>query len=169
MEIKTIEPFLDYYERLRERTRRLVLLIPPDKIEWTYAPGRFTIGELVRHLATIERWMYGETLRGRPTAYPGCGRDLADGYEATLAFFDDLHRESMEIFKTLTPEQLAGKVLTPAGTPISCWKWLRALSEHEIHHRGQLYIYLNMLGVKTPPIFGLSSEEVFEMSTPISK
>jgi uncharacterized damage-inducible protein DinB len=164
MEIKTIEPFLDYYERLRERTRRLILLVPPDQIEWTYRPGRFTIGEMVRHLATIERWMYGETVQGRPSSYPGCGRDLADGYEATLAFFDDLHRQSMSIFQTLTPEQLAGKVQTPTGTPISCWKWLRALTEHEIHHRGQLYLYLNMLDIKTPPIFGLTSEEVLELS-----
>ena len=32
--------------------------------------------------------------------------------------------------------------------------------EHEIHHRGQLYMYLSLLDVKTPPIFGLTSEEV---------
>ena len=32
--------------------------------------------------------------------------------------------------------------------------------EHEIHHRGQLYLYLGMLGVPTQPIFGLTSEQV---------
>jgi len=32
--------------------------------------------------------------------------------------------------------------------------------EHEIHHRGQIFIDLGMLGVKTPPIYGLTSEEV---------
>jgi uncharacterized damage-inducible protein DinB len=36
--------------------------------------------------------------------------------------------------------------------------------EHEIHHRGELYIYLNLLNVKTPPIFGLTSEEVIGRS-----
>jgi uncharacterized damage-inducible protein DinB len=158
--METITPFLDYYARLRERTRRLILLIPPDQIEWTYSPGRFTVGELVRHLAAIERWLYAETVEGRPSAYPGCGRDLADGYEATLAYFDEMHRQSMEIFSRLTPEQLAAKIHTVSGAPITCWKWLRALTEHEIHHRGQLYIYLNMLGIATPPLFGLTSEEV---------
>ncbi|MFN0013815.1 MAG: DinB family protein [Saprospiraceae bacterium] len=160
MEIKTIESFLDYYERLRERTRRVVLLIPPDRLEWTYKPGKFTLGDLVRHLATIERWLYVETVLGRPAIYPGCGPELAEGFDATLAFFDGLHRESVELFAQLTPEQLQGKIRTPAGAPISCWKWLRALAEHEIHHRGQIYLYLNMLDVATPPLFGRTSEEL---------
>jgi hypothetical protein len=32
--------------------------------------------------------------------------------------------------------------------------------EHEIHHRGQVYIYLSLLGVATPPLYGLTSEQV---------
>lgn len=164
MEIISAQSFVDYYERLRERTRRVALLIPPEQLEWTYRPGKFTLGDLLRHLATIERWLYAETVQGRPPAYPGCGRNLADGHEATLAFFDDLHRQSVAIFLQLTPDDLQRKIATPAGLPITCWKWLRALSEHEIHHRGQIYLYLNMLGVATPPLFGLTSEEVLEKS-----
>ncbi|PYU63953.1 MAG: hypothetical protein DMG56_08020 [Acidobacteria bacterium] len=29
--------------------------------------------------------------------------------------------------------------------------------EHEIHHRGQIHLYLGMLGVPTPPVYGLTS------------
>jgi uncharacterized damage-inducible protein DinB len=36
--------------------------------------------------------------------------------------------------------------------------------EHEVHHRGQLYLMLAMLGVRTPPIYGLTSEQVRERS-----
>lgn len=32
--------------------------------------------------------------------------------------------------------------------------------EHEVHHRGQLYQMLGMLSVATPPLFGLTSEQV---------
>jgi len=39
--------------------------------------------------------------------------------------------------------------------------------EHEVHHRSQIYVYLGMLGVKTPPIYGLTSEEVRERSSKI--
>ena len=41
-------------------------------------------------------------------------------------------------------------------------EWLRAMLEHESHHRGQLYLMLTMIGVETPPLFGLTSEEVWQ-------
>jgi uncharacterized damage-inducible protein DinB len=34
------------------------------------------------------------------------------------------------------------------------------VTEHECHHRGQIYLYLGMLGVPTPPLYGLTSEQV---------
>jgi uncharacterized damage-inducible protein DinB len=55
---------------------------------------------------------------------------------------------------------LADKCVTPAGTPLTTWKWLRMLPEHEIHHRGQIYTMLAMLNVPTPPLYGLTSSEV---------
>jgi uncharacterized damage-inducible protein DinB len=164
MEITNIESFLIYYERLRERTLRVITCIPPDKIEWAYKAGKFTFGDLIRHLATIERFMYGETVQGNPSRYPGHGQELAEGYQATIDFFNRLHDESMAIFRALSKDDLQKKCLTPNGTPITVWKWLRAMAEHEIHHRGQLYLYLGMLNIQTPPLYGLTSEEVKEKS-----
>jgi uncharacterized damage-inducible protein DinB len=71
-----------------------------------------------------------------------------------------LHGESLEIFGRLSDEDLKKRCMTPAGSAIGIGKWLRALVEHEIHHRGQIYVYLAMLGISTHPIYGLTSEEV---------
>ena len=156
---------MDYLERVHDRTRRVVLLIPPADIEWSPKPGWFTFGGLVRHLAAIERWMYAENAIGRPSRYAGHGTELASGFEGVLAYYDRLHAESAEILAALDTPALAAKVTTPAGTPITLWKWLRAMTEHEAHHRGQLYLMLAMRGVSTPPIYGLTSEEVKALST----
>jgi uncharacterized damage-inducible protein DinB len=77
-----------------------------------------------------------------------------------LAYHDAMHAESLAIFRTLDAAALQRRCLTPAGTPITVWKWLRAMVEHEAHHRGQLYLMLGMLGVETPPLYGLTAEEV---------
>ncbi len=77
-----------------------------------------------------------------------------------LDYYDRLHEESRAVFAALTPESLAGRSVTPAGTPITTWKWLRAMVEHEAHHRGQLYLMLGALGVATPPLYGLTEEDV---------
>ena len=164
MEITTIDTFLAYYERVRERTIRVVNAIPPEHIEWTYREGKFTIGDLIRHIATIERYMYAENARFKPSAYPGCGPELASGYENILTFFDRMHQESMEIFSALRDEDLQRKCVTPGNVSITLWKWLRAMIEHEVHHRGQLFIYLGMLEQPVSPLYGLTAEQVQERS-----
>jgi uncharacterized damage-inducible protein DinB len=166
MEIRSIQPFLQYFANVRERTLRVARCIPAEKIEWTYAPGKFTLGDLVRHLAVTERYMFAETVSGRPSGYAKHDKSLADGLDNVLALMDRLHVEAVEIFSKLSDEDLQRKCKTPGGTDITTWKWLRSMTEHECHHRGQIYLYLSMLDVPTPPLYGLTSEQVRERSVP---
>lgn len=164
MEIKTTGPFLEYLERIRQRTMRVAACVPEDRIEWTYKEGKFTLGDLLRHVAAAERFMFAENVCGRPSRYPGHGRELADGRDAVLEFMERTHREAVEIFRGLSDEDLCAKCVTPGGAEIRVSKWLRAMVEHEIHHRGQIYLYLSMLDLRTPPLYGLTSEEVLSRS-----
>lgn len=159
--------FLRYWDNARGRTRRLVPLIPADRVEWAPGPGRLTCGDLVRHLAAIERWMFAENVSGRPSRYPGHDEALASGLDALLAFHDRMHEEAMALLGALSDEQLAARCTTPGGATLPAWKWLRSMAEHEAHHRGQLYTYLGLLGVPTPPLYGLTEEEVKARSQPI--
>lgn len=159
-----MDGFLRYFEGIRGRTRRVVECIPPQQIEWTHRDGAFTLGDLVRHLAAAERYMFAENVAGRPSRYPGHGRELADGYDAVVAYLDRMHGESVEILRSVGDAGLGEKATTPAGIAMSAWKWLRAMVEHEVHHRGQIYLMLSALGVETPPLYGLTSEEVYERS-----
>jgi uncharacterized damage-inducible protein DinB len=165
VEIRDKGTFLDYLASFHGRTRRVLMCVPPDDLEWAPAPGKFSFGDMARHLAGIERHMYAETVRGKPSRYSGHGRDLAGGFDDTIAYYDRLHEESKELFASLDEQTLAGKCMTPAGTPITTWKWLRAMFEHEAHHRGQIYMMLALRGVKTPPLYGLTEEEVVARSS----
>lgn len=160
MEISNIENFLEYLEKVHGRTLRVAKCIPPDKLEWTFQEGKFTLGDLMRHIAASERFMFVETVMGRPSRYPGHGKELADGFDNVLAYFANTHAESVAELRHLTPELLKSKCRLPEGSEITRWKWLRSMVEHEVHHRGQIYLYLAMIEVKTPPLYGLTSEEL---------
>lgn len=164
MEIYSSRDFLNYYARIRERTLNVVKCIPPEKMEWSYQAGKFTLGDLVRHLGALERYMFAENVQLRPSRYPGHGKELAEGYDTVLNFLNQMHQETVEIIGNLSEEDLQKKCQTPNGTTITVWKWLRAMVEHEIHHRGQIYLYLAMLKVPTLPLYGLTSEQVKEKS-----
>jgi uncharacterized damage-inducible protein DinB len=162
VEIRTIQPFLQYFGNVRERTMRVARCVPAGKVEWSYVRGKFSIGDLLRHIAVTERYMFAENIQGKPSRYTAHGKDLADGLENILTFMERLHGESMEIFGKLTDGDLENKCASVAGTQVARWKLLRSMVEHEVHHRGQIYIYLGLLGAATPPLYGMTSEQVRE-------
>jgi hypothetical protein len=104
MEITTIAPFLKYFDNVRERTMRVALLIPPDKIDWTYAPGKFTCGDLLRYIAVTERFQFAENIQNRQGRYTTHGKELAADLESVLELMKRLRAESLTIFARLTDE-----------------------------------------------------------------
>jgi uncharacterized damage-inducible protein DinB len=164
MIIQTGPAFVEYWRGVRHRTRRLLPLVPPERLEWSPGNARWTIGDQFRHLAALERWMWAENVKGRPSRYGGHGPELALGRSAIESYHDRMHDEACAIFGSLTEAELAGKCQTPAGTPITTYKWLRAMVEHEAHHRGQIYFTLGLLDVPVPQLFGLTSEDVLARS-----
>ena len=164
MEVVTVAGFLDYYRRVREATRRVVAVIPEAALDWTYKPGKFTTGDLVRHIAAIERFVFAEAALGRPIRYGGCGKELGADLPAVLGFFDRCHGETLAMLGSLTDGDLQRRVPNAAGRDMELGKLLRALPVHEIHHRGALCIYLNLFGVDTPPVLGLTAEQLLVRS-----
>ena len=159
--------WIEYLGKVRERTMRVVRCIPPDRLEWSYREGQFTLGDLARHIAATGRYTFTKNILGRPSRYRGCGKELADGFEKVVSFMERLHSESVEIFSALSEDDWNGKCLTADGASITRWKLLRLMIEHEIHHRGQIYIYLGMLGVPAPPLYGLTSEQLAQRAANI--
>src|SRR4051812_49293266 len=98
MEINSIPAFLEHYEKVRQRTLKVIACIPLEKYDWRYTQGKFSFADIIRHLAAIERYMYAENAQLKPSRYPGHGRELAEGPEEVLAFFNRMHQESVTIF-----------------------------------------------------------------------
>src|SRR5258708_38721429 len=115
MEIASIEPFLHYFGSVRERTMRVARCIPADKIDWTYAPEKFTLGDILRHLAVAERYMWAENAQGHAARYTTHGKELADGLENVPASIERLHAASTAIVSNLSNEHLRSKCMTPGN------------------------------------------------------
>lgn len=160
------EDFVRYAASVRKRTMALLPLVGADDLEWRCAPGAFSFGDIFRHITGMERWMWAEIVAGRPTCYPGHEERLASGHDALATYAQELHAQSIAIFAAVSMDRFEWRVVTPAGVSVPVWKWLRAMTEHETHHRGQLYLMLRMRGVATPPLFGMASEDVIAASTP---
>ncbi len=158
--IQDTTSFLSYWRNARSRTVRVLAALEPEDLEWAPMPGSFTFGDLFRHLAGLERFMFAENVQGRPSTYPGHGVELAPGLDGLGAYLDRCHEEALAIFGRLTDTDLLAPCQNPAGAEMATWKWLRAMSEHEAHHRGQLYLMASLRGRTVAPLFGLTEEEL---------
>src|SRR3984957_7816075 len=118
------EDFLHNFGQIRGRTMGRVRCIPPDKIEWTCRSGEFTLGDLARHIAATERYVFAECAVGRPSRYKGCGRELAAGLDNVATSLEPTHSDAMEIFSGMTQQDFEKKVTSPESVPITAWKLL---------------------------------------------
>jgi uncharacterized damage-inducible protein DinB len=150
----------EYWTRVRRRTDAVVDRVPADRVDWSPGCGAMTFGDLTRHLALTERWLFVEVACGRPSRYDSHDSRWGASLPEIRAMMSRLHDESLSLLAAFAGPDWERRVMTPAGASMPAWKWLRAMCEHEIHHRGQLYLMLRMCGIATPPIFGLTSEEV---------
>jgi hypothetical protein len=48
---------------------RVARCIPPGKIDWTYAPAKFTLGDVLRHIAVTERYMFAENVQNHESRH----------------------------------------------------------------------------------------------------
>jgi hypothetical protein len=127
MEIHNIESFLHYFEGVRERTLRVVGLVPEEKLEWRHTTGVFSPGDLARHIAATERYTFAENVLGRPNRYPGCGTELAEGRDAIVAFMNRMHAETIDLLHGMKPEEPGAQGCKSRGP--SCYL-LEALASH---------------------------------------
>lgn len=164
MEIVSIKGFLAYYEDTRSITNKILAVIPHDKLDWTYRQGKFTIGDLVRHIAAIERFVFAELALGNKPCYKGCKTDIMIGYNSVLDYFQAMHLQSIKILGTISDASLSNKISLIKGREITLKKLLTNMIIHEVHHRGAMCIYVNLLGVSTPPVLGLMEEQLIELS-----
>ncbi len=172
VESQSVQEFIKYWRGFRGRTRRTLAAFPRDAGPWRPAGGAFCVADLVRHLGRAERDFFVARVCGVPPrvaigSEAALGRGGGADFDGALAELDALHEESCAMLADLEkregPAALQRRVTTPVAAEIAAWKLLRAMCEHEAHHRGQLSLYLRMLGVDPPPIFGYKAEAVGEV------
>lgn len=159
-----VDGLLPEFDHEMTTTRKLLERIPEDKLDWKPHAKSFSLGALATHVATIPMW--GEMALTRSEI------DLA-GAEAPppvpsraelLATFD----KNAATTRAALAGRSDGELMAPwslkrgGHTIFSMPKtavWRSFVLSHLIHHRGQLSVYLRLLDVPVPSIYGPSADE----------
>lgn len=147
-------------------TRRLIERIPPDCLDWRPHPKSFTAGHLAGHLVDCVRWVEAilahDTFDIDPATYQPC---QPSSVPTLLAAFDHHVSRATDLLAAALPSVAeATWRLTVRGVPRVERPKGDALRDftlhHLIHHRGQLSVYLRLMDVPVPGVYGPTADDV---------
>jgi uncharacterized damage-inducible protein DinB len=145
-------------------TRRVLQRVPADKLSWKPHPKSMSLGQLALHVATTPRGV-AELVVQDVVEMPDFGeRPAAASPEEALKALDESLAAAKRVLGAMDDARLqATWRLTRNGTDLMAMPrvaFLRSIMlNHWYHHRGQLSVYLRLLNVPVPSIYGPSADE----------
>ena len=159
-----VDGLLPQFDHEMTTTRRVLARAPEDRFDWTPHPKSFSLGALATHVANLPAWGADaltstdyDIAASQPPTAPASATAL-------LTTFDDNVAATRSALVGKTDEELLVMwTLTRGGKAIFSMPRVSVLRgfvlSHIIHHRGQLSVYLRLLDVPVPSIYGPSADE----------
>lgn len=155
------------WQEIVEGTVRHLERVPLEHWDWRPHPKSSPLGELTIHLVTMAgwgRWVINSDKLDLAEEDP-VARDVDSlTVESLVEEFRAGAAASTEAFETVSDEVLAGHWQLVAGEQVFIdqpreWVLSSMVLDHIIHHRAQLGVYLRLLNVAVPGVYGPSADE----------
>ncbi|HEY6063734.1 MAG TPA: DinB family protein [Chitinophagaceae bacterium] len=146
-------------------TRKMLERVPMDKKDWKPHEKSMTLGRLATHVAEIPHWTsdiihiddFDFQKNYKPGTAPSTQEELIKIFQEKLdTAIADLEKMKDEDFKKMWVVRSGEQVYfnLPKVAAIRGWSF-----SHLFHHRGQLSVYLRLLDVPIPGMYGPSADE----------
>jgi uncharacterized damage-inducible protein DinB len=157
------ESILMELDQEAQTTKRVLDRIPEDKLTWKPHPKSFSLGQLALHIASVPAGVTTIVVPNSVEA-PNFTQPEPKNRQEILDTFSKSLETAKANLKKMDDARLASRrSLTRGGKVVMSAPrigFLRSvLLNHVYQHRGQLSVYLRMLDVPVPSIYGPSADE----------
>jgi uncharacterized damage-inducible protein DinB len=165
--MKLTELLLSELEREVHRSRRALEQVPEGKYDWKPHEKSMIFGYLANMVATMPSWIaMGVTLDELDVA-PAGGSKMDQTRKETsaelLQALDKSAAEARAALENTTEEHLLtswrllarGQVVAETSRHVM----IQDTFNHWSHHRGQMTVYLRLMGAKVPALYGPSADD----------
>jgi uncharacterized damage-inducible protein DinB len=157
------QAMLQEFENEARTTRRVLERVPSDKLTWKPHQKSMSLGVLALHVAkspgVIIGWCAEDVteLKGEPEPQPASTAEILAAHDASV-------KKVKETLPQIGDEGMLKMWSAKAGSQTLMTMPKAALARgivmnHWVHHRGQLSVYLRLLDVPVPSIYGPSADE----------
>jgi uncharacterized damage-inducible protein DinB len=161
------ELFLAELDREVERSRRALEQVPEGKYDWKPHEKSMIFGHLANMVATIPSWLTMQITKDDLDVAPAGGGQMdqtrKDTSEALIKALDKSASECRAAFEKTTDEHLMTpwKLLARGQVVMEAPRYvmIRDTINHWAHHRGQMTVYLRLIGATVPALYGPSADD----------
>jgi uncharacterized damage-inducible protein DinB len=151
-------------EREAKTTRRVLERVPNDKLTWKPHVKSMSLAQLAQHVATIPGGMAGiAKFDGYDVEKFSAAPEPASAAAIVATFDENVAQAKDALRATDDAAMMKDWSFRMGGQPIMTIPriglYRTILLNHLYHHRGQLTVYLRLLDVPVPSIYGPSADE----------
>lgn len=161
--MRMVDPILAELEQEGQTTKRVLDRIPGDKLAWKPHPKAFSLGQLGLHIASAPGNLAALAMRDSVEA-PDFKQAEATSHREIVETFSKGLESAKETLNKIDDAKMMGTwSVTRNGKVLMAIPrigFIRSIMlNHVYHHRGQLSVYLRLLDVPVPSIYGPSADE----------
>jgi uncharacterized damage-inducible protein DinB len=165
--MKLTEFFREELDREVERSRKALEQVPDGNYQWKPHERSMIFGYLADMVATIPTWITMEVNRDELDIAPKEGQGTKAAPKETSAelvkALDDAAAQARSALENTTDEHLMTnwKLLAQGQVVMDLprYQMIQETINHWAHHRGQMTVYLRLMGAKVPALYGPSADE----------
>lgn len=161
--MRTSDALIAEFTKEAAVTRTVIARVPEEHLDWRPHPKSMSLGQLALHVASLPEGITS-LLAETVAEVPDVPLRKASSRAEVLDTFDAGIRSAVARVGAWGDAGLDTTwTLTAGGTPVlerTRGDVVRSLLlNHSVHHRGQLTVYLRMLGAPVPPVYGPTADE----------
>ena len=165
--MKLTEFLLAELDREIDRSRRALAQVPEGRYDWKPHERSMPFGYLSELVATIPLWIAMQVTKDELDVAPADGSSMKQESKRTRAALlrglDETAAAAREALRTTTDEHMQtpwrlkarGAVVQEAPR----YEMIQDTINHWAHHRGQMTVYLRLMGATVPAIYGPSADD----------
>ena len=159
-----MESFYKELEHEKIGTRKMLALVPADKFDWAPHEKSMKLKDLAIHLADLPTWItLAINTDELDFAVSPYNPRICNNAEELLAYFDENIKEASGLLSSSSDEILEQTWTLKNGEIVYMQLTKLETIRHSfcqlVHHRAQLGVYLRLLNIPIPGVYGPSADE----------
>jgi uncharacterized damage-inducible protein DinB len=142
----------DHWRQVRTGLLQALDMIRDEQLRFVPREGLWSLGTVARHIANAEDGWFRYVATRELDGWPPLDEEQTPTVTAVKGLLTEVHDRTESFLSSVDTSDVDRVVEAPWGARFSLRWIIWHVLEHEIHHRGEIYLILGLMGMEAPDV-----------------